>query len=130
MKIPRTFMGISASPGAADLPRSMAQQRPSPTVPLVRGSASVAAHGVRSPFEVADEAFYVEVEDSFYYIRHNRWSLVGMGKTLTEAKRDLLAEAADLRKVLASTSSLPMDAELERLAAFLQPSEPSRRCQV
>jgi hypothetical protein len=106
----------------------MAQQRRFPSVPLVRGSASVDA--VRSPFEVAGEPFYVEVADGFYYIRHNRWSLVGMGKTLTEAERDLLDEAADLREVLASTSSLPMDAELGRLAAFLQPSEPSRRCQV
>jgi len=98
----------------------MAQQRRSPAVPLVRGSASVAAHAVRSPFEVAGEPFYVEVEDGFYYIRHDRWSLVGMGKTLAQAEQDLLGEAADLREALALPSPVPMDAELERLAAFLQ----------
>lgn len=99
----------------------MAPQRPSPTVPLVRGSTSVATHAVRSPFEVAGEPFYVEVENGFYYIRHDRWSLVGMGKTLAEAERDLLSEAADLREVLSSPSPLPMDDELGRLAAFLRP---------
>ena len=98
----------------------MAQQRRSPAIPLVHGSAPVAVRAVRSPFEVAGEPFYVEVEDGFYYIRHDRWSLVGMGKTLAEAERDLLSEAADLREVLASPSPVPMDAELERLTTFLQ----------
>jgi len=98
----------------------MPQQRRSPAVPLVRGSASAAAHAVRSPFEVAGEPFYVEVEAGFHYVRHDRWSLVGMGKTLAEAERDLLSEAADLREVLAAPPPVPMDAELERLAAFLQ----------
>jgi hypothetical protein len=32
-----------------------------------------------SPYVVAGEPFYVEIEDGFYYIRHDRWSLVGMG---------------------------------------------------
>ena len=98
----------------------MAQQRRSPAIPLVHGSAPVAVRAVRSPFEVAGEPFYVEVEDGFYYIRHDRWSLVGMGKTLAEAERDLLSEAADLREVLASPSPVPMDAELERLTTFVQ----------
>lgn len=96
------------------------QQRRTPSVPLVRGSSSLAAQAVRSPREISGEPFYVEEEDGFFYIRHDRWSLVGMGRTLAEAERDLLAEAADLREVLASPSSVPMDDELGRLAAFLQ----------
>jgi len=69
--------------------------------------------------QMAGEPFYVEIEDGFYYIRHERWSLVGMGKTLPEAEQDLLSEASDLREVLASLSPVPMDAELSRLSAFL-----------
>jgi hypothetical protein len=68
---------------------------------------------------VAGEPFYVEIEDGFTCIRHERWSLVGMGRTLAEAEQDLLSEASDLRDVLASPSQVPMDAELTRLAAFL-----------
>ena len=68
---------------------------------------------------VAGEPFYVEIEDGFTYIRHERWSLVGMGRTLAEAEQDLLSEASDLRDVLASPSQVPMDVELTRLAAFL-----------
>lgn len=72
-----------------------------------------------SPHAVAGEPFYVEVEDGFYYIRHERWSLVGMGRTPSEAEQDLLSEAFDLRDVFASPSPVPTDAELSRLAAFL-----------
>ena len=72
-----------------------------------------------SPYVVAGEPFYVEIEDGFYYIRHARWSLVGMGRTLPEAEQDLLSEASELRDVLDSPSHVPMDAELSRLSAFL-----------
>ena len=90
------------------------------TVPLVRGSAThVAETAAGSPYLVAGEPFYVEIEDGFYYIRHEQWSLVGMGRTLPEAEQDLLSEASDLRDVLALPSPVPMDVELNRLAEFL-----------
>jgi hypothetical protein len=96
------------------------QQRRVTSVPVVRGSAaSLAESAAGAAYEVAGEPFYVEIEDGFYYIRHERWSLVGMGRTLPEAEQDLLREASDLRDVLASPSPVPMDAELSRLVAFL-----------
>ena len=96
------------------------QQRRVSTITLANGSvADLAETAASSPYLVAGEPFYVEVEDGFYYIRHERWSLVGMGRTLSEAEQDLLSEASDLREVLASPSPVPMDAELSRLAAFL-----------
>jgi hypothetical protein len=95
-------------------------QRRLTTVPLVRGTATDVAETVAgTPYQVAGEPFYVETEDGFYYIRHQQWSLVGMGRTLPEAEQDLLSEASDLREVLASPSPVPMDGELSRLAAFL-----------
>lgn len=94
------------------------QDRRISTIPL-REAATSLADSVGLPYPVAGEPFYVEIEDGFYYIRHERWSLMGMGKTLPEAERDLLSEASDLREVLASPSPTPMDAELSRLAAFL-----------
>jgi hypothetical protein len=97
------------------------QQRRVAGVPVARGSgASLAEPAAGSAYEVAGEPFYVEMEDGFYYIRHERWSLVGMGKTLPEAERDLLSEASDLRDALAVPSSVPMDAELSRIAAFVR----------
>ena len=95
------------------------QQRRVTTIPLVRGSVTDLAETAGSPYMVAGEPFYVEVEDRLYYIRHEQWSLVGMGRTLPEAEQDLLSEASDLRDVLASPSPVPMDAELSRLATFL-----------
>ncbi|HEV7588853.1 MAG TPA: hypothetical protein VGO40_12125 [Longimicrobium sp.] len=95
------------------------QQRRVSTVPLLRGAATHLAEAAASPYLVAGEPFYVEIEDGFYFIRHAQWSLVGMGKTLPEAERDLLSEASELREVLASPSPVPMDPELSRLAAFL-----------
>jgi hypothetical protein len=96
------------------------QQRHVSAVPLVHGSAAhLTESAPGSPYQVAGEPFYVEIEDGFYYIRHNRWSLVGMGRTIPEAEQDLLSEAEDLRDVLAVPSPVPMDAELERLTAFL-----------
>jgi hypothetical protein len=95
-------------------------QRRVSTVPLVHGTvADLAESAARCPYQVAGEPFYVEIENGFYYIRHAQWSLVGMGKTLLEAEQDLLSEASDLRDVLGSPSSVPMDAEMERLAAFV-----------
>jgi hypothetical protein len=96
------------------------QQRRVASIPLVRGSgASLTEPAAGSVYEVAGEPFYVEMEDGFFYIRHERWSLVGMGKTLSEAERDLLSEASDLRDALAVPSTVPLDAELSRLAAFV-----------
>jgi hypothetical protein len=97
------------------------QRRRGSIIPLLHGSRTdVADPAADSSLLVGREPFYVEVEDGFYYIRHERWSLVGMGKTLPEAEQDLLSEALDVREVLASPSTVPMDAELSRLAAFVQ----------
>jgi hypothetical protein len=95
------------------------QQPRGSIIPLLHGSRTdVADPAAASPLLVAGEPFYGEIEDGVYSIRHERWSLVGMGKTVPEAERDLLSEASDLRDVLASPSPVPMDAELSRLAAF------------
>ena len=54
------------------------------------------------PTEIAveGEKFIVEAEDGAIYLSHPRWSLVGMGATIQEAKRDLRAEAQDVVQLL------------------------------
>ena|SRR5215213_1045272 len=48
------------------------------------------------PIHICGEPFYVEVEEGTYYIRHDKWSLLGAGDSLLEAEQDLAVEAGDL----------------------------------
>src|SRR3990172_8547692 len=51
---------------------------------------------VRPEIRIAGEGFFVETDGPTVYLRHPRWSLLGAGRSLFEAERDLRSEAAEL----------------------------------
>jgi len=51
-----------------------------------------------------DEIFLLEIEDGFVYLRHPRWSWVGVGGSVQEAERDLLEEIQRLAVVMSDIS--------------------------
>jgi hypothetical protein len=45
---------------------------------------------------IMDEKFFIEKENDMIYLTHDKWSLVGVGKNLIEAEKDLMIEAKEL----------------------------------
>jgi len=50
---------------------------------------------IRPTYEIDGEAFLIEHEHGLIWVSHPRWSLVGYGKTLFEAEKMMLDEAAE-----------------------------------
>lgn len=48
---------------------------------------------VRPDVEVLGDTFYQTENDGFVYVHHPRWSICGMGPTLTDAVKDTIKEA-------------------------------------
>jgi hypothetical protein len=63
---------------------------------------------VRAPAicEIHGERFSCSREGSWVYLEHRKWSLIGRGHTVSEAKAHLVSEARELAEVM---SSMPED---------------------
>lgn len=68
---------------------------------------------------VAGETFYIERQEARIFLRHDQWSLVGEGRTLLEAERDLIAEAKDVAAILLDKPPASLSPEAVELQKFL-----------
>jgi hypothetical protein len=68
---------------------------------------------------VNGERFVRSKEGDFLYLEHPRWSLVGYGRDLAEARRHLLSEAKDLAEVMAEMPEDTLAPETIRMRDFV-----------
>ena len=77
-------------------------------------------HRVRSrTVEVNGERFVRSKEGDFLYLEHPKWSLVGYGRNLEEARRHLLSEAKELAEVMAEMPEDTLAPETLRMRDFV-----------
>jgi hypothetical protein len=69
--------------------------------------------------QVKGETFYIERDRGTYYIRHPRWSLLGKGKTVALAYKDLLAEAVEVRGVYRKIGLANLDQDAHEMYRFI-----------
>lgn len=74
---------------------------------------------VRLEYEILGEPFRLDFEQGSIIIHHPIWSLVGMGATLLDAEKDLLAEARELAEVLLRVRPTELDVNALQLRDFL-----------
>jgi len=58
---------------------------------------------VRPDVEVLGDMFYQTENEGYVYVHHPRWSLCGMGKTLTGAVCDVINQVNDAKRVYCTT---------------------------
>lgn len=104
---------------AEPMPVSQGVPEASPMSPSLARQYQVIQTPARSVIRLHGEPFFVEHEAGSYYIRHERWSLIGAGDTLAAAYKDLLYEAEEIAPVYARTPLRELDAEGARLTKFL-----------
>lgn len=73
----------------------------------------------RPIIRVSGEPFHVEHEADVYYLVHDKWSLMGSGRSLAAAYKDLLFEASEVAPIYTATPESKLNAEGARLAKFL-----------
>lgn len=74
---------------------------------------------VRPEIRIAGEGFFVETDGPTVYLRHPRWSLLGAGRSLFEAERDLRSEAAELAQVMSDMPLRELDYDALQLFHFV-----------
>jgi len=82
-------------------------------------AAPVGGTSLRPTIRIRGEPFFVERDNGTYYIRHPRWSLLGVGDSLGAAQRSLLEEASQLAMVMQGMSPATMDLEARRLLRYV-----------
>lgn len=92
---------------------------PGRTVAVATGPHAESAPLPGPTYPIAREPFYIEVEADIFYVRHPRWSLVGSGRSILEAKEDLLAEGREVAEVILSLPVDSLDTEMLALREFL-----------
>lgn len=116
--------GLRSRPGAR--PRSAGAAYNTITATLRNSSpaqnwpaAPVGDTSLRPTIRIRGERFFVERDNGRYYIRHPRWSLLGVGDSLGAAQRSLLEEASELAVVMRDMSPATMDLEARRLIRYV-----------
>ncbi len=102
-------------PQAAPLPEASSP----PSIPEPQSGLTVIRELGRPIIRLQGEQFFVERDDGVYYIRHERWSLLGAGDTLSAAYKDLLQGAKEVAPVYANTPLTELDDEGFQLTRFL-----------
>lgn len=116
----RSPRGVEQLPGAiladAATDAAVAEERPSGS----QRTQEVTAGPLVGPFRrIAGERFYLEIEDDQVYLRHPRWSLLGIGDTEADAEQDLRTEAACLAEVLLEMPVETLDFDTLSLRDFV-----------
>ncbi len=101
-------------PQAAPVPEAS-----SPPASIPGPLAGLTVHPGRPIIRLHKEPFFVERDGDTVYIRHERWSLLGAGETLTAAYKDLLSEASDLAPVLGAMLLSTFDQDAMDLYQFV-----------
>lgn len=68
---------------------------------------------------IAGEPFLVEQEDGLTYLTHARWSLLGAGHSVSEARDDLLTEARQLALLMKGDDVSALSGDAARLREFV-----------
>ena len=84
-----------------------------------QGQAVPTEHVATFPLRIGGERFMAELDNDAVYIRHDRWSLLGSGQSLSEAEADLRQEAGELAEVLAGLPPHTLDVETMSLFRFV-----------
>lgn len=92
-----------SSPSASK-PRSKLKTIRQPGRPIVR---------------IGTEPFLVEHDGDSYFLRHEKWSLVGAGDSVFTAYKDLLREASELAAAMHDIPMATMDQEAAKLYRFV-----------
>jgi hypothetical protein len=69
-------------------------------------------------YRIAGEMFYVEVRQRKYFMTHPAWSLMGAGKDLEAAEKDLFKNAGIVTRVYGRMDPRTMDDEAQKMYAF------------
>lgn len=80
---------------------------------------AVISEAARPKLRIGGERFFIEEAAGVFYIRHDRWSLLGSGDSVFAAYKDLLAEARDLAHVLSSLPRGGFDLDALELYRFV-----------
>lgn len=90
-----------------------------PSVPKLSRTLKLIREPGRPVLRIHREPFFVERDENVYYIRHEKWSLLGSGDSLAAAYKDLFDEAVEVAPVYTNTPLSHLDYEGTRLARFL-----------
>jgi hypothetical protein len=75
---------------------------------------------VRAPaaYEIHGERFFCSREGPWLYLEHPRWSLMGRGHTVQEARANLVSEARELAKIMSDMPEDTLAPETMRMRDF------------
>lgn len=73
---------------------------------------------VRGRLRLGGQSFLVEHAEDCVYLRHPRWSLLGVGPSLLDAEKDLRSEILELRRHLDESDKRTFSSDLLALHDF------------